>query len=94
MKLILPFLVLLTLYSFAADEKHCYIQVTPGFRDSFEGYRLGCNALKMATDTAGSIFISANAVNEFPDLFRQRTGAYFHWLGTEDFPRDTTLLTH
>lgn len=91
MKKTLLILLLSALTATAADDnKHCYIQVTADFKTANEGYRSGSNVLRTITDTAGHIYVSVNAVNEFPELFDERTKATFYWLTPDAFPQDTT----
>lgn len=65
---------------------HCYIPVTQEFKNANEGAQIGCNALATATTTDGRIVVSLNAVNEFPDLFTDRSWLTLLWLEAEDFP--------
>lgn len=71
--------------------KHCYLVVPAGFKLAFVGYQKDGNTLAVVVDSQGRELVSLNAVNEFPDVFKDGIdGASFQveyvWLGPEDFP--------
>lgn len=65
---------------------HCYILVNQSFKDENEGLKSGANELKTATTNDGRIVISANTLNDFPELFIERSRLTPLFLTTEDFP--------
>lgn len=65
----------------------CYVKVTPEFKAQYEYYKKGVNILKTATDTAGNIVVSCNAMNEFPELF-DTMEVNIIWLSPQAFPQE------
>jgi hypothetical protein len=83
--------LLLTLTAFSNPQPRgfAYLSVNASFRDCFEGYQSGPNVLRTATDTAGNIYVSSNALNEFPELFDTMGGYQIVWLPSEAFRVDS-----
>lgn len=65
---------------------HCYIVISEAFKAENEGYTSGANTLKTATTNDGRIVVSANTLNDFPELFIDRSRLTPLFLTTEDFP--------
>lgn len=84
---ILIFASFILLTSFTGIPNTCYVKVTPEFKDKYEYYKKGVNILKTATDTAGNIVVSCNAMNEFPELF-DTMDVNIIWLSPEAFPQE------
>lgn len=67
------------------SEIHIYILLTADFKAANEGKVNGANILKTATTKDGRIVTSANALNEFPELFIDRSRVTLVALSVEDF---------
>lgn len=68
--------------------KHTFIVVSQSFATQYDGYQAGCNVLKVAVTNDGIRVTSANALNEFPELFEGRSTVSVKQLSPEDFPSE------
>ena len=72
-----------------AENPHCYILLSEAFKAANEGATNGANILRTATTKDGRIVVSANALNDFAELFIDRTRITTLWLTSEDFNIET-----
>lgn len=68
-----------------AENIHIYILLTADFKAANEGKENGANILRTATTKDGRIVISANALNDFPELFVDRSRVTLLPLAASDF---------
>lgn len=66
---------------------HCYFIVSEQFKGNYDGHTSGCNTLQVCTTNSGQLVVSANALNEFTELFADRVRVSTVFLEATDFPQ-------
>lgn len=70
----------------------CYIQITAAFAAANNGYKAGPNVFRSAITNDGIYVVNANALNDFPELFADRSRLTPLFLKQSDFPTPETIL--